>query len=151
MNSIIDIHRELTKKFPNQSSDPFNLTSPPTTKYNCIAWAYGVNDRWMWPGKPWEYWPPDIPRVVTIEAFIELFESIGYSECDNGEPEDGFKKVCIFTDKDEKPTHAAKQLPTGEWSSKLGKSYDVQHSIEAMEGGKYGNATVFMKKMEVDS
>lgn len=36
-------------KFSNSGIDPFLLTSPQTPIYNCIAWAYGVIDKWYWP------------------------------------------------------------------------------------------------------
>ncbi|MCI0637958.1 MAG: hypothetical protein L0Y72_23715 [Gemmataceae bacterium] len=36
------------------------------------------------------------------------------------------------------PTHAARQLPTGRWSSKLGPSEDIEHDLHALEGEIYG-------------
>jgi hypothetical protein len=133
--------------FPNSKIDPFLLTSPQTTVYNCIAWAYGVIDRWFWPDSSGiYYWPNTVPRVENTDAFIKLFESIGYSVCDNGDLEDGFQKVAIYADNNGKPTHAARQLKNGLWTSKLGQSYDVTHTIYSMSDGQYGNVAVFMKR-----
>lgn len=134
-------------KFPNSRIDPFLLTSPNTTIYNCIAWAFGVIDRWFWPDIAGiYYWPDSVPRVETIEAFINLFESIGYKVCDNGNFENSFQKVAIYADSNGKPTHAARQLRNGLWTSKLGQSYDVTHTIHSMSDGVYGNVRVFMKR-----
>ena len=36
--------------FPKLKDDvDFKVTSPQNQNYNCIAWAYHHNDRWMWP------------------------------------------------------------------------------------------------------
>lgn len=80
-----------------------------------------------------------------MEAFINLFETIGYTVCENGDLEEGIQKIALF-EKDNEPTHAARQLPNGEWTSKLGSHIDVSHSLAAMEGGMYGKAVVFMAR-----
>jgi hypothetical protein len=65
--------------FPNSRIDPFLITSPQTSSYNCIAWAFGDNSKWYWPDSSNIYfWPSDIPRQETLDSFIKLFESIGY-------------------------------------------------------------------------
>ncbi|NAY91714.1 hypothetical protein GTQ34_07285 [Muricauda sp. JGD-17] len=131
--------------FPNSHRDPFLITSTFTTNYNCIAWAYGDDTKWYWPDPDYIfYWPPGIPREITIEAFIELFRSIGYDICPNGDKEENIEKIAIFTDNNGEPKHAARQLPEGIWTSKLGPNIDVSHSITSMEGGEYGNVRVYM-------
>ena len=41
---------QITTLFPELKNDlDFKVTSPRTPNYNCIAWAYHHNDRWMWP------------------------------------------------------------------------------------------------------
>lgn len=132
--------------FPNTIKEPFLLTSPPTTHYNCIAWAYGDDTRWFWPDNQNIYfWPHDVPRVETIEAFIKLFEKIGYSICEDGEHEHEFDKVAVYVNQG-KPTHAARQLQNGMWTSKLGENFDITHSIKSMSDGFYGNVGVFLKR-----
>lgn len=132
--------------FPKSKQEPFLVTSPPTSHYNCIAWAYGDNTKWFWPDSQKIYfWPNDIPRVETIEAFIKLFENIGYSVCENGEIEREYHKIAIYQ-KNNIPTHAARQLENGLWTSKLGEHFDVTHSISSMSDGFYGNVGVFMKR-----
>ena len=44
-------------------------------------------------------------------------------------------------------THAARQLPNGKWTSKLGKAEDVEHeSPEDVAGGVYGEVVQFMRR-----
>lgn len=130
--------------FPNSITDPVLLTSSATPIYNCIAWAYGRNDRWFWPTKK-GYWPENILRDESVEAFIQLFASIGYELCDNGSLEDGIEKVAIYL-KNGLPKHAARQLDNGKWTSKLGIQVDVSHTLAALEGGEYGNVSHFMRR-----
>ena len=115
------IQRLQIPQFPNSILDPFYLTSPPSGLYNCIAWAYGDDTKWYWPDSNNNYyWPDDIPRAEIIDSFILLFAKIGYEICDNAETETGFEKVAIYTDITGRPTHAARQLQSGFWTSKLG-------------------------------
>ena len=134
-------------QFPNSKIDPFLVTSPQTTTYNCIAWAFGDNTRWYWPDPSnIYYWPSNIPREINIDSFIKLFSSIGYKTCYDGVHEKGFEKVAIFIATKESATHVARQLENGFWSSKLGPNIDVQHSIKSMEGRDYGMVKIYMKR-----
>ncbi|MBN7814210.1 DUF7689 domain-containing protein [Algoriphagus pacificus] len=132
--------------FPNSGREPFLITSPQTISYNCIAWAFGDDSKWYWPDSTnIYYWPEEVPREVTIDAFKALFATKGFQECDNDVLEMGVEKIVIYT-KEGIVTHAAKQLQNGLWSSKLGQQNDVSHTINSMEDGGYGNATVFMSR-----
>jgi hypothetical protein len=137
--------------FPCITASNSRQTSPATNEYNCIAWAYGRDDVWCWPD-PWlqYYWP--IPRrECSIDAYEELFASIGYVRCADASKEDGFLKIAIYVDTIGQPTHAARQLATGKWTSKLGRNFDIEHdSPEVLNGPKYGVAQVFMKR-KIDS
>jgi hypothetical protein len=44
------------------------------------------------------------------------------------------------------PTHTARQLVTGEWTSKLGEDYDISHTVSCMDGPEYGTAVVYMQR-----
>ena len=45
------------------------------------------------------------------------------------------------------PTHAARQLPNGWWTSKLGPSFDIEHATpEAVAGGVYGDPVLFLSR-----
>lgn len=133
--------------FPKTKQDPFFITSPQTAHYNCIAWALEDSTKWYWPDAfSMYFWPSEISREERIDSFIKLFESIGYQICDNHSLEPNFQKIAIYTNASGKPTHAARQLNNGFWTSKLGESFDVTHTISSMSDGFYGNAKVFMKR-----
>jgi len=133
-----------------------NITSPQTKEYNCIAWAAGENDRYWWPD-PMEsgYWPPGLRRSESIENFIEAFKTIGYECCDNENAEESYDKIAIFSKDGKTATHASRQLESGKWTSKLGKSFDVEHGFnelkEVPEIDKYyGGIVVIMKRKNKD-
>jgi hypothetical protein len=49
----------------------YELTSPDTIDYNCVAWAAEEDDIWWWPDPFLEsYWPYDVPREETLEALM---------------------------------------------------------------------------------
>jgi hypothetical protein len=58
----------------------------------------------------------------------------------------GFEKIAIYV-LDEKPQHAARQLPNGKWTSKLGQYEDIEHNaLEGLEGSIYGYVACVMKR-----
>lgn len=120
-------------KFPKLTDDNHSPTSPPTDNYNCIAWAYEVSNKRMWPECPDYYWPSNAAGVDELRTLIQLFLNAGYEECENAQQEDGFQKVAIYVNQ-EGPTHAARQLESGRWTSKLGNLADIEHdTLEALE------------------
>jgi hypothetical protein len=43
--------------------------------------------------------------------------------------------------------HAARQLPTGRWTSKLGKAVDIEHDTpEGVTGPVYGAVVKFLRR-----
>lgn len=134
--------------FPNSANEPFLVTSPETWDYNCIAWAFGDSERWYWPTEhPKHYWPPNIRRELDIESFIELYQLIGYKICDNADIEVGMEKIAVFTFPNGEPTHAAKQLLNGNWTSKMGPWHDVEHTLNSLcNSPGYGNVAVLMSR-----
>jgi len=128
----------------------YRVTSGEDLKYNCIAWAYGEHGKWFWPIKR-GFWPANVPREETIEAFIELFASIGYQRCDDISHEPEYEKVAIYA-LNGIPTHAARQKNNGKWTSKLGVSFDIEHdTLECLNGPLYGNAIITLKRKIVNS
>lgn len=147
---------QIRRIFPNLQSDTdFKITSPRTPNYNCIAWAYHYNDRWMWPGGQemkicdgFHYWPDDVEDSEDVTAFIKAFEKTGYTLCDNHDFEEGFRKIALYVVKDTTQcTHAARQLSNGKWTSKLGEFNDIQHGTPyTIEGKVYGEVYCIMKR-----
>ena len=133
--------------FPLLRKEGYEVTSPAERDYNCIAWAFGDKSRWWWPDKYLQYyWPPNVKRDETLESFIEAFENMGFEICEKAEREEGFEKISIYTKHDHNPTHAARQLENGKWTSKLGQSEDIEHNFDSITGPFYGSVAVIMKR-----
>jgi hypothetical protein len=122
-------------------------TSDRTEDYNCIAWAIDDLTIKIWPDEPGYFWPDNILQQESTQAFIEFFATHDYDVCASGDFEAGFEKIAIYVE-DGEVTHAAKQLQSGHWSSKLGFAFeDIEHdTLEALEASGYGQATIFMKR-----
>lgn len=137
------------RDFPDSRKEPFKITSTQTAQYNCIAWAFGDDSKWYWPD-PYQisYWPENVTRKETVDSFIELYQSIGYEICRDSKYESGYEKIAIFADENYAPTHAARQLEDGSWTSKLGQSFDVEHSMNSITDGIYGEPVIFMKRKQ---
>ncbi|MGK7876268.1 MAG: hypothetical protein AB4426_24125 [Xenococcaceae cyanobacterium] len=139
---------EIEKAYPNLPLTGYEITSPDTIDYNCIAWAAGDQESWWWPDKnEQDYWPPGIKREETLPAFIDAFQTIGYELCESESLEEEFEKVAIYIDENSKPKHAARQLPNGKWTSKLGNWEDIEHeSLDGLVGEYYGTVAQIMKR-----
>jgi hypothetical protein len=126
--------------------------SPPTHRYNCIAWSVGRTDRKWWPDQ-WgvEVWFPGQPRHSTIENFIAGYRSVGYAECADGALEDGVERIALYAKSgillNPMPTHVAYQLENGNWTSKLGDFEDIEHfKAEILHGPQYGTIIRYMSR-----
>src|SRR5260221_5602808 len=129
---------DLEVHFENLKGTNYAITSPFEPTYNCIAFAAGQTHTWWWPIGPY-YWPPPVTRAEPLQSFILAFRIIGYFECADGSLESDFEKVAIYVGSDGAPTHMARQLPSGQWTSKCGKSEDIVHeTLDALTGTLYG-------------
>jgi hypothetical protein len=132
--------------FPGLRGQPFEVKSPKDDRYNCIAWAAGDNHNWWWPDLAHEdTWPGSVARVETIEAFRDAFATLGYAVCDHDLLEVGYEKVALFA-RAGAPKHAARQLPSGRWASKLGPMEDVEHALHDLTGMVYGSVVLVMRR-----
>jgi hypothetical protein len=133
--------------FSGLRSGQYQVTSPTSKRYDCIAWAAGDAANWWWPVSDSRvYWPPGVIREETLAAFEAAFGALGYVVCDGDELESGFEKVAVFADADQFPTHAARQLADGRWTSKLGEREDIDHRLRDLEGDLYGRVVRFLKR-----
>jgi hypothetical protein len=138
--------------FENISPQDFDCKSDRDIKYNCIAWAVGKTNKFWWPlDEPPYWWPDGLPKALldeeTVAHFVEAFATEGYRPCRNGRVSRRYEKIVLFVASDGKPTHAARLLPTGVWTSKLGEDEDIEHkTLECIEGNLYGRAKLFFKK-----
>ncbi|MGA2232579.1 MAG: hypothetical protein ABSH22_16910 [Tepidisphaeraceae bacterium] len=121
----------------------WDIKSSRDIKYNCIAFALGIeNQRWQPGPNRGDYWPRGIPQDDTDAAWLAMFQKQGFSRCDNGNHEDGFDKLAIYADV-EGPTHVARQVSQGVWHSKMGHLHDIIHPLHAL---KYGRPKYFLKR-----
>ncbi len=138
-----------SKDFPRLTEQNHRITSPPSLDYNCIAWSAGDTEHWWQPGV---YWP-----IATVEGEFGLwtleqaFLSLGFEDCDDGGLEPDHEKVALYG-ASLFYTHAARQLPDGKWTSKLGRSEDIEHDTpDDVAGGIYGEIAQFMKRQVATS
>lgn len=137
----------LTDYFPGLRTSEFRVTSPQTPSYNCIAWAAGDSERWWWPDAfGLYYWPSGACRGEFLEAFEEAYALLGFETCGHDKFEEGFEKVALFADEYGRPTHAARQLANGRWTSKCGKLEDIEHELSAIFGDSYGQAVRYLRR-----
>ena len=134
--------------FPALRSSGYQITSPATKDYNCIAWAAEKDTTWWWPDAYGVgYWPSQVSRTETIEAFIAAYGLLGYEPCTDAQPEPGFEKLAIYVDPAGVPTHAARLLPSGRWTSKLGAWEDGEHNaLDGLNGNLYGRVGLVLRR-----
>jgi hypothetical protein len=136
---------KLSVPFPTIHAGNCRLTSPVDGTYNCIAWAADDPGRWWWPDRMMQtYWPPTAPREETLAAFEIAFGLLGYSARTDDSVKQGTQKVAIFINNQGTPTHAARQLADGWWTSKLGPQIDIEHELSAIQGPIYGSVGVLL-------
>lgn len=139
---------EIEALFPQLPSAGYQIKSAFDIGYNCIAFAAGDTRRWWWPDRYGNYyWPPGVAREMTLPCFVEAFATLNYQPCSDARLEVGYEKVAIYSVMGE-PQHAARQLSTGIWVSKLGQLEDIEHhTLEGIEGNDYGRVAQFLKRL----
>lgn len=153
--------------FPKLENDKFfEVHSPRTEEYNCIAWAMGFEDRWIdyiddsMDKRKW--WPEGVKKGFLPEDLIRAFQKVGFSECglDDSE-ESGYDKVALykkepFFDEITKKrypsgwTHAARVLSPQQYHSKLGPQFDIFHGPGDVLEEHYGKVFRIMKRKVED-
>lgn len=103
----------------------FRRTSPADFNYNCIGYVL-CDRRNLWPKGYGNFWPRSFPAAETVHEFTAAFALYQYEPCDSFEPERGYEKIALFTI-DGAPTHAARSLASGKWTSKLSDNIDIEH------------------------
>jgi hypothetical protein len=134
--------------FPRLRGANYQMTSPADPRYNCLAWAAGSSTNWWWPELDVEngYWPTGIAHEVSLSAFVAAFATLGYLSTENEFAEPGWERIALFAVAEGLPTHAARQLPNGRWTSKLGKLADIEHDLHDLAGTEYGTVVQIMKQ-----
>jgi len=128
----------------------YRRTSDPTINYNCLAWAVENNEKWFDP-QPFcagYFWPKGVPREWNMVNTLRVLEVYGYTEqVENGDLTEGMIKIAVYEDDDGTPTHFARQLANGHWTSKAGELIDFEHdNLECLECEDYGKVSRFVAK-----
>jgi hypothetical protein len=140
------VEPSLEDLFPGLRGQPYEIKSPRDKRYNCIAFAAGDTRNWWWPDAAAEdTWPAGVARVETVEAFRDAFATLGYVVCNDDQWEAGYEKIALFALVGV-PKHAARQLPNGRWTSKLGPREDIEHALHDLTGMRYGAVVLVMKR-----
>jgi hypothetical protein len=87
----------------------------------------------------------------SFECFVQLFEEAGYEKCTSWNLEVLYEKVALYAiPGTDEFTHAAAQLRSGRWTSKLGAFEDITHnSLGALEGStaqEYGEVRQILRR-----
>lgn len=134
-----------------RSKSDYSITSPESIKYNCIAWAAEGESCKM--NRIWDpdgfYWPKDVERQPYLPFYIQAFESEGFRVCKDRDGNcEEVERIVLFLGNENCVWHAARQLSSGKWTSKLGKKWeDIEHRTpELMNCNEYGEATVYMSR-----
>jgi len=170
----------LENVFPNLAAAGYEKTSDATGQcgtpgtYNCIGWAANdVRHDFWWP-LPGGYWPFWINRQPTVIYFVKTFRWFGYRVCKSSRREFGYHKIALYAIhqshqrrtpptvledlRDWEPTHMARQLADGSWTSKCGGNEDITHfTLDALESygprygpnrkEEYGCAVIYMRRL----
>lgn len=155
--SDLNDYPHLLRLMPELARTGFIRTSDGTATYNCIAWAAGDDTKKWDPASiphPGYYWPPNVPRNGHIDSLVKVFETLGYSIChgpDRESLEEGVDKVALFVAPDGEWSHAARQLPSGHWTSKCGNHEDISHQTpHDVACGSYGQVYYIMKRTRMN-
>jgi len=132
----------LPSHFPNLTPENHSEDSSPTKDYNCHAWAVGFTDRWFDHNN---YWPDPVTRGEALRNYQRAYESIGFRVCGGWNVEEGFEKIAIY-ENNRRVTHTARLLNDGRWTSKMGKSEDITHTRDALDGPLYGRIVLIMRR-----
>ncbi|OLE96489.1 MAG: hypothetical protein AUG75_19855 [Cyanobacteria bacterium 13_1_20CM_4_61_6] len=140
--------RDIQLHLPNLKRPDYSIESPKNPSYNCIAWVFlDTTRRWDPAFIPGYYWPDGISRSIAVDSVIGMFETIGHFEkCQHGDLEAGFEKIAIYEDADRDFSHVARQKSDGNWTSKLGRLDDIDHSNPLVLEQDYGLIVQFLKR-----
>jgi hypothetical protein len=97
---------------------------------------------------PGREWPTNDLAPITIDKLIRAYATKGFTECESGEFEVGIEKIAIYArDPHGEPTHAAVQLETGLWASKMGRSEDIHHlTLDNLTDDEYGHVVKYLQR-----
>lgn len=120
--------------FPNLPRDSVWVLGGATTRYNCLAWALGRTDRWIW---PWS----GLPTLAQFTAYLRNF---GYAT--------GTPAAAAAYGKAAGSTYAIGHIArfwVGAPSSKLGSYLLIHHTWGGLNGGTYGSLRQYYRRVSL--
>jgi hypothetical protein len=95
-----------------------------------------------------------VGREFTLPAFERAFGSIGYKKSKNECLESNIEKVAIFATRLSKGaamvTHAARQIESGCWTSKVGvRGFTITHRLASLEGDFHGRVVLILSRSKL--
>lgn len=82
-----------------------------------------------------------------MEDFERYFDFAGWARTLRRDLEPGKRKIALYASLGNgQPTHAARQLENGLWTSKLGRDIDLSHELEELEGPTYGTVVAIFER-----
>jgi len=139
----------LELRYPNLAITDYTITSPRSQEYNCFAWAAGDQERWWQPTPEDEfYWIKGVPMEETLLAYIKAYQTLGYEPCNDETLEIAHEKIALYVNDEGIPVHAAKQLISGMWTSKLGALEDIEHELKGLTGERYGKVGQVLRRRD---
>lgn len=132
------VYLRLKSHFPNLDNGMVDISSFSDPTYNCVGWVLFENNgnppQKLWPSDCEGYhWPEDLPKIDTVDNFLEFFQRKGYSLCLTKIVEDHLDKIALYSVAN-RVKHVAKQLKSGVWTSKIGDYETIEHeNLEMLE------------------
>ena len=74
------------------------------------------------------------------------YATLSYKICENEALEIGYTKIALYISDEGLPTHAARQLRSGMWTSKIGALADIQHKLQGLTGERYGKVGQVLRR-----
>jgi hypothetical protein len=91
------------------------------------------------------FWPTGVPLADSVDAFIIALSSLGFVPCNDAGIAANLEKIALYAING-RVKHASGQMANGRWRSKMGKSVDIEHELEAVEGPFYGQLAAILQR-----
>jgi hypothetical protein len=136
------------ENLPNLHEGDCTLTSRCTYDYNCVGFVVG-DFRWWHPEDlESHYWPDGIERDPRKWAhlYVTALETERFEPLDSVPKFDAAYENIVIFHKGGQFSHVALQVGESRWRSKLGCYEDLEHPLDAVLRGKYGQVFRYMRR-----
>jgi hypothetical protein len=140
---------DLAGIFPRSESAPYEVTSPEDIKYNCSRGLlarrrFAANGGLRLHPSIIGPWSPVRKQLRVSSRHSANLATWFATPANSNQVMRGWQSTLT---KLGTPTHMARQLTSGRWTSKLGELEDIEHlTLEQLSGSDYGQAVQFLKR-----